>query len=84
MPGMDSIPQKQLRNDVGAVLRRVEAGEALTVTVAGRPVAELRPACRRRWITGAALTDVWHGPTPRGLDEDLARLGAGLTDPYGS
>ncbi len=81
---MDSIPQKQLRNQVGEVLRRVEAGETLTVTVAGRPVAELGPAVRRRWVAGPALARVWHGPTPRGLDDDLAQLGAAVVDPFRS
>ena len=38
-----TIPQRELRNDVSAVLKRVEAGEEFVVTVSGRPVAELRP-----------------------------------------
>lgn len=79
---MATIPQKELRNQVGEVLRRVEGGETLTVTVAGRPVAELRPAHRRRWVSGGALAKVWRGPTPHGLDDDLAQLGAGLVDPF--
>ncbi len=79
---MESIPQKELRNQVGEVLRRVEAGETLTVTVAGRPVAELSPTARRRWITAEALADVWRGPAPRGLDEDLGQLRASLLDPF--
>lgn len=79
---MDSIPQKELRNQVGEVLRRVEAGETVTVTVAGRPVAELSPAARRRWVTGGALADVWRGPAPRGLDDDLGQFGAALVDPF--
>jgi prevent-host-death family protein len=37
------IPARELRNDVSAVLRRVEAGERVRVTVSGRPVAELVP-----------------------------------------
>ena len=37
------IPQRELRNNVSAVLREVEAGAALRVTVRGRPVAELVP-----------------------------------------
>ena len=37
------IPQRELRNNVSAVLREVEAGTALRVTVRGRPVAELVP-----------------------------------------
>ena len=79
---MDSIPQRELRNQVSEVLRRVEAGETLMVTVAGRPVAELSPAARRRWVTGDALTDVWRGPVPRGLDDDLAQFQAGFVDPF--
>ena len=40
---MDRIPQRELRNDVSAVLRRVMAGERLRVTVAGRDAADLVP-----------------------------------------
>jgi prevent-host-death family protein len=42
-PDVADIPARELRNDVSAVLRRVEAGERLRVTVSGRPVAELAP-----------------------------------------
>ncbi|MGY1683508.1 type II toxin-antitoxin system Phd/YefM family antitoxin [Geodermatophilus sp. SYSU D01176] len=79
---METIPQEQLRNQVAEVLRRVEVGETSTVTVAGRPVAELRPTHRRRWVSGPALAGVWQGPPPRRLDEDLAHLGAGLSYPF--
>ena len=79
---MGEIAQKELRNQVGEVLRRVEAGETLTVTVAGRPVAELGPAHRRRWVSGAALAGIWRGMAPRELDADLERLAAGVVDPY--
>jgi len=41
-----TIPQRELRNDVSAILRRVEAGEEFVVTVSGREVAELRPLTR--------------------------------------
>lgn len=82
MAVMSSIPQKELRNQVGEVLRRVEAGESLTVTVAGRPVAELSPPARRRWVSGGALARVWRGPAPRGLGDDLTRFGADLADPF--
>lgn len=37
------IPQRELRNNAGAVLREVEAGATVRVTVRGRPVAELVP-----------------------------------------
>ena len=41
-----TIPQRELRNNAGAVLRRAEAGEVFTVTVSGRPVAQLVPLPR--------------------------------------
>lgn len=42
-PAVKRIPQRELRNDVSAVLRRVSAGERLRVTVAGRDAADLVP-----------------------------------------
>ena len=38
-----TIPQRELRNNVAAVLRAAEAGETFTVTVRGRPVARVVP-----------------------------------------
>lgn len=45
---MSNISVRDLRNHGGDVLRRVSQGEIVTVTNAGRPVAELRPLRRPR------------------------------------
>lgn len=37
------VPQRELRNRTADLLRRVEAGERLRITVHGHPVAELVP-----------------------------------------
>jgi prevent-host-death family protein len=79
---MGIIPQKELRNNVGAVLRRAEAGERMTVTVAGRPVAELGPAGHRQWVAGADLQRIWQTVAPRTLAGDLKRFPATLRNPY--
>jgi prevent-host-death family protein len=39
----EAISQRELRNNSGEVLRRVEAGESYIVTNHGRPVARLVP-----------------------------------------
>lgn len=44
---MTDVTVRELRNDGGRVLDRVERGESLTVTRAGHAVAELRPLARR-------------------------------------
>lgn len=79
---MPTIPQKELRNHVGDVLRRAEAGEEFTVTVAGRPVARVGPAAKRRWVAESALAGIFASPAPRTLSQDLGRLPADLSDPF--
>jgi prevent-host-death family protein len=75
-----TIPQKELRNNVGEVLRRAEAGEEFTVTVAGRPVARLGPTSRNQWVDGPTLQRVWNTPAPETLDDDLAKFPAEVAD----
>jgi prevent-host-death family protein len=77
-----TIPQKELRNNVADVLRRAESGEEFTITVAGRPVAQLGPAAKRRWVSGADLRRVFETPAPQTLAEDLEQLPANLVDPF--
>lgn len=61
-----TVPQRELRNRSGEILRRAEAGEQLTITVDGRPVAQLGPVPRRQWLKKV---------------EYLAILQAGVHDP---
>jgi prevent-host-death family protein len=78
---MATIPQKELRNHIGEVLRRAEAGEQFTITVSGRPVAALGPV-RRQWVPSAQLADLWATPPDPTLDKDLQALGGALSDPW--
>ena len=79
---MTTIQQKQLRNEVGDVLRRAEAGEEFTVTVAGRPVAQIVPLRRNTWAPAAQLQDLLKLPPDPTLAADLHRFQAGLSDPW--
>ncbi|HEX4464306.1 MAG TPA: type II toxin-antitoxin system prevent-host-death family antitoxin [Solirubrobacterales bacterium] len=81
---MATVPQKELRNNVGEILRRAEAGEEITVTVSGRPVAQLGPARTRQWVPSAQLSDLWAAPTDPTLEKDLEAMGGELTDPWSS
>ncbi len=73
---MAVIPQGKLRNDIAAVLRRAEQGERFTVTVAGRPVAELGPLSGARSLAAperlaAILAEV---APDSGFAADLRRM----------
>jgi prevent-host-death family protein len=43
---VESVTVRELRNNGGEVLRRVERGERVVVTRDGTPIAELRPLPR--------------------------------------
>jgi prevent-host-death family protein len=82
------IPQGKLRNDIAAVLRRAEQGERFTVTVAGRPVAELGPLPGARTPAHAdrlAAVLAEHPPDP-GFAEEIRQMrqedAAAARDPW--
>ena len=85
---MDSIGLRELRQDASALVRRVQAGESFTVTVQGRPAAQLVPvpsaAPRRQWVRFADVADILTGPPLAGMAEDLAGLEHTVRDPYES
>jgi prevent-host-death family protein len=57
------------------VLRRVEAGERVRISVNRRPVAELVPLDRPRWASGAAVERVLvEAPADAGLLADVAMM----------
>jgi prevent-host-death family protein len=83
---MTEIAARELRNRTADVLRRVEAGEQVTITSRGRPVAQLTPvrAARRRPIARAELTRrLVRTQADPGLREDLAVLAGDTTDNLG-
>jgi prevent-host-death family protein len=48
---MGVVASRELRNNTRALLDRVDAGESITITVDGRPVAVLQGVDRRpRWL----------------------------------
>jgi prevent-host-death family protein len=74
---MATIPQRELRNNVGEVLRRAERGERIVVTVDGRPVAELGPVSGSRGTASlktlrdfGTADDAWLGDQRRLREED--------------
>lgn len=76
-----TIPQRELRNDIAAVLREAEAGTEFTVTVRGRPVAKVVPledAPRpRRYVDRETLLRIFReSPVDEGWAADLADLRA--------
>jgi prevent-host-death family protein len=74
------VPVRELRNHVSEVLRRVEQGETLEVTVQGRPVALLTPIDNRPQTMPARQFFAGLRQADAGLRTQLAELLTQTTD----
>ena len=71
------ITQRELRNDSGAIMRRLEAGERFLVTRNGVPVGELTPLRRRCFVPADVVVAAFVGAPPidgQRLRDDLDRF----------
>jgi prevent-host-death family protein len=78
-----ALPTRALRNNTAAVLRRVQAGEEIIITVNGEPVAQLTPlpSPRRHWLPRAELVRrLRTAQADPAVRDDLARLAGETTD----
>lgn len=74
---------RELRQNASEILREVEAGEPATVTVAGRPVAQIVPIRAEQWTTWERVHAVFDSPTDAEWDDERREFGAvGLDDPW--
>ncbi len=87
MVHVSTVAARDLRNYTAKILQRVAAGERVTVTVHGEPVADLipraapdRPAYLSRDEVTRLLGETRADPT---LAEDIAWISAGTTDDLG-
>lgn len=70
------IGVRDLRNRTAEVIAAVEAGERVTLTVRGAPVADVVPHGRRsRWLSGPLLREeLGERAADPGLTKELDRL----------
>lgn len=77
------VATRELRNDTAGVLRRVQAGEEIVITVNGEPVAALVPIAheRRRGIPKVELLELLRtSRADPGLRDELRELAGGPDD----
>ena len=87
-----AIPQRELRNNIGEILRQAEAGTEFTITVHGRPVARLgppdQPHVRRADVdSGTILALLAETPVDDRFSADLQEIRRGeqpVDDPWQS
>jgi prevent-host-death family protein len=58
------VTQRELRNDSGEIMRRLDAGESFVVTRNGVPVGELTPLRRLRFVTAESIAQIFQAAPP--------------------
>jgi prevent-host-death family protein len=73
---------RELRQNASDLIRRVEEGEEITITVAGRPGARLVPATPRVWRRWTDVAELFAGPVDPSWDLDRGEIAHGVRDPW--
>ena len=77
------VSVRELRNSTSQVISELESGEALTLTVNRRPVADIVPhvSTRSPWVPASELRRIIsEAPADPGLLDDLAAIRADTID----
>ena len=81
-----TITQRELRNDSGEIMRRLDRGESFVVTRNGNPVGELTPLRRHRFVSADAVVGLFRaapGIDAQRFRDDLDALAAQDITPRG-
>ncbi len=79
---MTRIGLRELRQDASNLVRRVEDGEELDITVAGRLAARLVPATPQRWRKWEDVADLFAGLVDPDWDSDIRLVEQTISNPW--
>jgi prevent-host-death family protein len=79
---MDVVGLRELRQNASDLVRRVEEGEEITITVAGRPAARLVPASPLTWRRWSDVAELFSGPADTAWETDRDVVDHEIRDPW--
>jgi len=81
---MGSVGLRELRQNASELVRRVEGGEEIEITVAGRLAARLVPAAPKTWQRWDEIAAVFSGPPDPGWERDRGLIDQMVASPWES
>jgi len=79
---MTTVGLRELRQDASELVRRVERGEEIQITVAGRLAARMVPAAPRRWQRWDDIADVFAGLPDPDWERDRSLIDQAASNPW--
>lgn len=81
---MKTVGLKELRQNASELVREVEAGGEVTITVSGRPSVRMVPAAPRTWRLPEELNELFSGRQDVDWAADRDLVDHRIGDPWGS
>lgn len=82
MEPMTTVGLRELRQDASELVRRVEGGEEIQITVAGRLAARLVPAAPRRWQQWTDIASLFAGSPDPDWQRDTDLIDQSVVNPW--
>ena len=79
---MTSVGLRELRQDASELVRRVEGGEEIDITVAGRLAARMVPAAPRRWQRWDDIAVLFSGRPDPDWERDRDLIDQSAANPW--
>lgn len=79
---MGAVGLRELRQGASELVRRVEKGEEIDITVSGRLAARLVPVAPRRWQRWGDVADLFAGPTDPDWERDRDLVDQSVANPW--
>jgi prevent-host-death family protein len=79
---VEEVGLREMRQHASELVRRAQAGERMTITVAGRPAAVLGPVSPRTWRRWDDVADIFAQPFDDDWVSDRDLVDGSLADPW--
>ena len=79
---MATVGLRELRQDASDLVRRVQGGEEIEITVSGRLAARIVPAAPKRWQRWENVADVFTGRADPSWERDRDLIDQSVVDPW--
>ncbi len=80
---MGTVGLRELRQEASELVRRVQRGEAIDITVSGRLAARLVPVRPQRWQSWSDVAECFVGRPDPDWEHDRDQIDQLLSDPWG-
>ena len=79
---MGTVGLRELRQDASELVRRVEGGEEIDITVSGRLAARMVSAAPKHWLRWDDIADVLHGRSDPMWERDRDLIDQTVGNPW--